>query len=260
MPATSDPAQSIGGKVISINGAFRSLISRVQSPACDVRKHGVSVINLSPRIRRHRALPRSGWCRRLVCLAVVVNLLIWPGPNLIIEQLPVFASTTVEYGSGVVHSIEQFLVWLFSRSPKGPVQETLAGRIARVSSIRASPPKSVGYIGETVTFTAVGVDARNEVVHGVKFDWVSSDSRKAQVDEAGRATFLQGGAVRIVCHAGSAQAAALVVIRPTRRPRQSDDEWRTDQNSVQTSSFGAGMSGSFASLLDKIVPTAYETV
>ncbi len=142
-----------------------------------------------------------------------------------------------------------FEVW--AAAPAIPRQETLAERIARVSTIRITPYKFVGYIGETQTFTAVGADSTGQVVHGVRFSWETSNQDKIQIDEAGRATFLQPGLVHIICRAGSAEARAFVLVRPTRRPIQTDLEWRLDQGSLQDSMIGhLNTDNLLASMLD----------
>jgi hypothetical protein len=148
----------------------------------------------------------------------------------------------------------------------------------------------VGYLGETVAFTAVGTDWRGEVVHGLKFTWEPSDPRKIIIDETGRAKFLEPGLAHIICRAGPVQETAAVLVRPGARPRQTDDEWINDQKtldgisissdqsriaqgpSVQRSSFSlpaslvglesaafanVGRSVSRPSILDKLVPTVH---
>ena len=129
-------------------------------------------------------------------------------------------------------------------------QETLADRLTRVSKIRVVPAKLVAYIGDTHTFTALGAGSGGEVVHGVRFSW-SSGTTNLQIDEAGRATFVQPGQFTITAQAGSAQGSATVLVRPTRRPRQNDGQWRADQESLQTSTTGSlGSEDLLPSVLD----------
>jgi len=48
------------------------------------------------------------------------------------------------------------------------------------------------------------------------------------------------------------------LIRPIRRPLQTDQEWRTDQESLVSSTGGEnGVGNVFASLVDKLAPTAH---
>src|SRR5205823_2894312 len=106
-----------------------------------------------------------------------------------------------------------------------------------------APHRLVGYVGETVTFIAMGQDIRGDVAHGAKFQWESSDTNKLTIDEAGQATMLHPGMVIVTARAGVASQAAPVLIRPIRRPVQTDQQWRTDQESL-VSSIGDGENGS----------------
>jgi hypothetical protein len=116
----------------------------------------------------------------------------------------------------------------------------------------------VGYIGETVTFVAMGADIRGDVVHGAKFTWESSDTSKLTIDEAGRATLLAAGTVIVTCRAGLVMKTVPVLIRPIRRPLQTDSEWRADQESIVSSTVGEnGVGDVLASLVDKLAPTAH---
>ncbi|HXG95207.1 MAG TPA: hypothetical protein VNN73_22920, partial [Blastocatellia bacterium] len=108
-------------------------------------------------------------------------------------------------------------------------EDTLADRIARVTRIRISPIKIVGYQDQVIIFSAVPTDALDNVIQGVKFTWESSNPDKVQIDDAGRATFLQPGLARITCRAGLIEATAPVLVRPGHRPVQTDIEWRLDQ-------------------------------
>jgi hypothetical protein len=101
----------------------------------------------------------------------------------------------------------------------------------------------VGYIGETVTFVAMGVDAQGQIVHGPRFTWDSSDTEKLVIDEAGRATLLQPGTVIVTARGGSATKTAPVLIRANRRPVQTDAEWQADQDSLVSSAGENGFGG-----------------
>jgi hypothetical protein len=139
--------------------------------------------------------------RRFFCLSLVLILFTVSSPQL---AQPLFASAlrivkdTVSPLRLLTHSMRPW-----SAPAALPRQETLADRIARVSSIQIAPRKFVGYIGETQTFTAVGLDSSGEVVHGVRFDWDTLKDNKVGIDEAGRASFLQPGLTRIICRAGA---------------------------------------------------------
>lgn len=155
MHPTNALARSRDGNAVSMPEVLRLLILRIQSLAASILDLRSSLFNLSPSTRRPRSFARSGWRRRLVCLALMLNLLIWPGPNLIARQLPVFAATSVEYTSRTVHSIAGFFRLLFHGPKKAAAQESLADRIARVSKIRITPPKFVGYLGDKVSFSGL---------------------------------------------------------------------------------------------------------
>ncbi len=89
----------------------------------------------------------------------------------------------------------------------------------------------MGYENEGTTFTANPSDSLDRTVQGVKFSWDSSDPTTLQIDEAGRARFLQPGLVRVTCRLGAATASAPVLIRANHRRRQTDAEWHLDQAS-----------------------------
>jgi len=104
----------------------------------------------------------------------------------------------------------------------------------------------------------VGADIRGDLVHGAKFTWESSDTSKLTIDEAGRATLLAAGPVIVTCRAGLVVKTAPVLIRPVRRPLQTDSEWRADQDSLVSSTAGEnGVGNVLASLMDKLAPTAH---
>jgi len=72
--------------------------------------------------------------------------------------------------------------------------EDASDRIAQVRTIRLSLPGFVAYQGESLTFQAIGMNFAGETVQGVVFDsWDSSDSASVQVDDSGRARFLNPG-------------------------------------------------------------------
>ncbi|MEK6301805.1 MAG: hypothetical protein AABO41_13930 [Acidobacteriota bacterium] len=206
---------------------------------------------------------------KVICLALVASLLILPGPGIAASDVRALASTAVDLGTSPIRFLQPILRSLFGFGAQArPRRETLTDRRARVSQIRVSPFKLVGYLGEGATFTASPTDFRDRTIQGVKFDWESSDPQKLQIDEAGRATFLQPGRAWITCRAGTASATAPVLIRPGHRPVQSDQDWRNDQNGLDSSGNVVGQSEGSSdptvaaagtiinSLLDKLTPTA----
>jgi hypothetical protein len=139
----------------------------------------------------------------------------------------------------------------------------MADRAAAVSRVQINPIKYVGYENEGNTFTARPSDFLDRTVQGVKFSWESSDTTKLQIDDAGRARFLQPGLAWVTCRAGTATSTAPVLIRSGHRPRQSDAEWRVDQQALAVNGtiVGAteapkGIGSALASLVDKLSPTA----
>ncbi len=218
--------------------------------------------------------------RAVTCYAIILNLLIWPSPKITFGAItfPVsgVASTvvsTVADLSSMVRSLRSVPVivipygpivipfpvlpiWPFNVQASRPI--SMAERTARVATIAVAPHRMVGYIGETVTFVAMGSDIRGDLVHGAKFQWESSDTSKLTIDQAARAIMVQPGMVIVTARAGAAVQTAPVLIRPIRRPVQTDQQWRADQESfVSSVGDGEGGNGILASLTDRLMPTAH---
>jgi RHS repeat-associated protein len=230
--------------------------------------------------RSSRRTPAGRVFRTLTCQAIILNLLIWPSPRItfgaIAAPVSEVASTigsTVADVSSVVRSLRSLPVilipsppimipfpvlpiWPFNVDVSRPI--TMAERTARVATIAVAPHRMVAYVGEAVTFVARGADIRGDLVHGAKFQWESSDTNKLTIDEAGRATMLHPGMVIVTARAGAAAQAAPVLIRPIRRPVQTDQQWRADQESL-VSSTGTEENGSgvLASLMERVMPTGH---
>lgn len=118
------------------------------------------------------------------------------------------------------------------------------------------PDRFVTYTGQSLMFDAIGTNFADQTIPGLVFDWQSSDPSKVEIDDTGRATFIGPGLITITCTAGSFLATARVLVRPGRHPRQTDNEWKADQESLPPAE--PGSIGSFLpSLLDKLAPTAY---
>ena len=223
------------------------------------------IVSLPSRRLYHRSLwflsreLRRGVRRKLLCLVLMLALQSTPGFDIALQQAPVLASATVNSATSSFRDLTKFLEWLFGKKavPAPVRQETLADRLTRVSRVRVVPAKLVAYIGDTHTFTAVGGGSGGDVVHGVRFSW-SSGTTNLKIDESGRATFLQPGQYTITAQAGTTQGSATVLVRPTRRPRQTDGQWRTDQESLQTSTTGSlGSEDLLPSVMDTLFPTAH---
>ena len=221
-------------------------LSRSSSCSEDNPVRAVRHNNFSKRIRR----------RGLVFL-IILSLGVWPG-SLGLGGQPVRAYSGIEFSGapvGYLPLIMRALLW-FVAAPQRP--QSLGERNAAVRSILVSPHRLVGYVGDQVTFVGMGVDADGQPAHGAKFDWLSSDSGKLDIDEAGRAILRQPGLVLVTCRTGVASRSVPVLIRPTRRRLQTDLEWRVDQDSLDPSTLGQ-MDGEslIGSLMDRLAPTAH---
>jgi hypothetical protein len=203
-----------------------------------------------------RSTIRKRPLRKFVCLFVVLNLLLWPAPGSA-RAIAKLASSTVIIPAIDVTTVYARVVsslfdttlfeWIFGIQSSGKDRpETLADRIARISEITVSPEKFVGYVGDKLTFVAIGSDLLDRPVQGAKFQWLSSNPSQITIDDAGRASFLKPGLVRITCSAGSNQRTVPVLIRPGSRPIQTDAEWRADQESLDASVVGLANSRSIA--------------
>src|SRR6266404_8299963 len=108
---------------------------------------------------QRKLVPRKPVQRKLICLAVAFNLLLWPGPGLASKHILSFASQALSPPVGLSASYEAyFLSSLFSQSPSVTQHETMADRASAVAHIRLNPVKFVGYVDETITFTALATD------------------------------------------------------------------------------------------------------
>src|SRR6266404_2106150 len=204
---------------------------------------------------RRSNLFRRALIRRSVCLLMVMILPIWPG------KLALPSSTAKAYSLdftgapiGYLPLVLRSLFWLTSSSQGA--EDSLADRLSQVAHIRVTPDRFVAYAGQSLIFDAVGTNGAGQTIPGLVFDWESSDSSKVQIDDTGHATFNGPGMTTITCTAGSISTTARVLVRPGRRPIQTDAEWRADQESLPASGTG-GVGVLLPSLLDKLAPTAY---
>ncbi len=186
---------------------------------------------------------------------MVMILPIWPG------KLALPSSTAKAYSLdftgapiGYLPLVLRSLFWLTSSSQGA--EDSLADRLSQVAHIRVTPDRFVAYAGQSLIFDAVGTNGAGQTIPGLVFDWESSDSSKVQIDDTGHATFNGPGMTTITCTAGSISTTARVLVRPGRRPIQTDAEWRADQESLPASGTG-GVGVLLPSLLDKLAPTAY---
>jgi RHS repeat-associated protein len=202
---------------------------------------------------------KPGPGRRLVCLALVLNLMILPAP---LGHVASQAIVDADQALGLSHMAQLALarirphvfvswvppfdfgvpIWIPS-STQTPA--TAPPDPSTVSSIVVSPAKHVSYVGDRIAYHAQARDAGAAVVHGIKFSYQSLTPGTVSIDEAGRATMLAPGFATIACTAGAATGTALVLVRPGSRPTQTDAQWRLDQGSA-TSTAGTGGSAALA--------------
>jgi hypothetical protein len=158
----------------------------------------------------------------------MMNLLIWPGTGLTLRQVSVFAATAIDTTTDSLTFFPRLFRNLFGQSTRR--RERQADRLAAVSRIEISPRRLVAYQEDTFTFSALATDSLGRTIQGVRFSWESANPDKVQIDDTGRATFLQPGLTSIICRAGLVEASRQVLIRQGRRPVQTDEEWRQDQS------------------------------
>jgi RHS repeat-associated protein len=170
--------------------------------------------------------------------------------------VPALASSAATLAGHSVKRIPALFSFLLGLASGEERSETLDDRLAQVARVRVSPATYVGYSGDTLTFGAIGTNFANETVQGVVFDWESSDPASVQIDDTGRATFLRPGLTTINCRAGTASTTARVLVRSGARPRQTDAEWKADQDSLADGEPGS-VGELLPSLLEKLAPTAY---
>ena len=218
----------------------------------------------NPVRRVARRLLRYSHSRKLLCFALVFNFMIIPSPA-IVGQLSALASTslvdsTVQASIAAIRLAAFVVKPLLYSKPSAQQKETLEDRIANVAHIQISPRRFVAYLGQAQKFSALPTNYDDQIIQGVRFSWESSDPDKVQIDDTGQARFLQPGRAFIICRAGATQARIPVIVRPSGRPWQSDQEWRADQESLPESDTPTGTSGAMAgllpSLLNQLTPTA----
>jgi RHS repeat-associated protein len=201
-----------------------------------------------------KKLVRNDISRKVIALVVVLNFLIWPIADIVIPQLRTLASTGVSMTGNPVWSLSSLLSLLFG-SATIP-EDSLEDRLAQVAHLRISPTRLVAYEGERMCFSALATNYADQTIQGLSFTWESSNTSKVQIDDTGRADFLQPGASAITCHAGAVTATAAILIKPGRRPFQSDADWRAEQDNLSDTS-SSGLERLSSSLLDSLAPTAY---
>ncbi len=228
------------------------------SPNHSVRSRDRINAHVHHGLRSIRRSARKGVRRKLICFVLISSLLILPGPGIAASDVRALASTAVDLTTSPIRYLQPILRSLFGFGAVARPQreDTLEDRQAQVARIRITPPRLVSYIGQVMTFGAVGSNFAGEIIDGADFFWESSDPSSVQIDDAGRATFLRPGLTTITCRAGAASTPARVLVRPGARPRQTDAEWKADQDSLADTD-PRSVGNFLPALLDRLVPTAY---
>lgn len=231
----------------------RNILSGIRYSATHIKLRLIPgiIIALFARLLRR---PRE---RRFICVVVAFNLLLFPGAGFATRSF-VNALTDGAFAALDTHFLSYsyeayYIKHLLTRSAQKPRPESLADRVAQLREVQVNPHRYVGYIGQTVDFTALPLDRNGETVQGVRFDWESSNSDKAAIDGAGHARLLEPGLVVINCHAGNVQASVPLLVRPANHPRQSDAEWQGDQQSLSETSVGENTPGTFERLAHSLI-------
>ena len=241
------------------------LISPAYSPRLRFGTRCLEFIKTAP-VAIHNVVRRKSLQRKLVCFAVALNLLVWPGPGLLAHDfadgfsraLDVrFASSSFE--AYALRSFYSSVLSLFS--VRARQEENTDTRSFRVRSIAISPAKQVGYLNQRLSFSAVGADSLGNIAQGARFDWSSSDTSKLRIDSSGQVTLLSSGLVWVTASTASASSRAPVFIRPIERPPQNDSDWLIDQDQLKpdrtVATATGGVGAIIDSLMDKVAPTAH---
>jgi len=114
-----------------------------------------------------RTVGRRRLQRKVICLAVAVNLLLWPGPGILARDLLTQASQVFTIHIDFSSYAAVFLKRLFSTAPARPSHETMTERTSAVAMIKLNPIKYVGYVDETITLAALPADYLSRTVQGV---------------------------------------------------------------------------------------------
>ena len=235
--------------------AFRSLkeIARSLGNARAVRRPSVALaVRIAP-----TPVDPNGVRRQLMCLALILNLLVWAGAASGVHYPKTGGAgfaTDVTFVTrpvgGISWLISSFLDWLTSST--GPVD-----RNASVSSIQISPVKLVGHQGQHVGFTAIGLDSSRAIAHGATFSWTANNTN-LQIDaDGGQAVLMSAGLVWVTATCGGASARVPVLIKSGPQRLQSDAEYRAEQSELNEDGSGSGVGALIDRLSDSLAPTAH---
>jgi RHS repeat-associated protein len=200
--------------------------------------------------------------RRLAGLALMLNLLLWPGPASgvhLVSAVACNATMAVSYGAISLWRLPDLIKSWFKRSQSNDAaQETPGDRASHVSRLQITPLKRVGYQGERIPIAALPLDGAGRPVEGVRVSFSSSDMTKLTLDQLNVATLLRPGVAWINASAGASSARVPVLVLPGSRALQSDAQWAADQAKLNPDgSLSTGIGSAIPSLLDKLMPIAH---
>jgi YD repeat-containing protein len=206
---------------------------------------------------------KRGHRRTIACVAIAMNLIIWPAPKLAAEEFGFLVSEVSRASSQVSASARDLHVWLrdgFGRKKKTR-QVTAADRISAVGSIGISPSKFVAHVGQALSFSGQPSDTAARPVQGVPLSWSSSNTAIATVTNLGLVSFVGPGVTWITVSAGSVSGQAPVLVLAGARQVETDAQWDAEQamlnadGTVATST--TGWAGGLSSILDSLSPIAH---
>jgi RHS repeat-associated protein len=222
----------------------------------------------SSRIRVHKRITSSltfsrvSLTRKIVCLVLLANLLIWPTPGLAkdLESASIAAlSSTITLTTGSLRAVSHFLSLLFGIRRAQTRGETTAERTAAVTNIQINPTRIVGYTDQQLHFSATGSNVNGQTIQGVQFSWSSSDQEKLQIDNSGMSTLISPGVVWVSASTSIVSSQVPVLIRQGPRPVQTDEEWNADQSQLHPDGTVGTVTGGVGSILDTLMETLAPT-
>jgi RHS repeat-associated protein len=207
-----------------------------------------------------RSILKAGYRRRIACVILAMNLVIWPSPSLARQQLGLLISEASARVSAAAHGVPDWVHSLLKLKRKGR-RDMPADRVAAVASLGVNPRKYVGHVGQSMRFMGLPKDRAGRTVQGVRLSWASSDPGKVEVNELGFAKFLNPGLTWITASAGAASEKAPVFVLAGPRRLQTDAEWDAEQAELNPDgTLGrspSGLRAGLSSMIENLSPTAY---
>ncbi|HJQ24610.1 MAG TPA: Ig-like domain-containing protein, partial [Blastocatellia bacterium] len=118
--------------------------------------------------------------------------------------------------------------------PKRPPQinaqqfDNPSQRAGQITHFRLCPRHLKLYTEESFTLVPLALDRNQEAVHGVAFDWQTSNAAVAKVSSWGEVTARAPGQAIVTVSVGTARASVSVDVQAGVRPRQTDAEWDSE--------------------------------